>query len=153
MRYAKLSCTEFYPCYLQQCHSMELFSYWTPGHGQNWVIWIRSVLLLFRGFHETGSLVFFQELNMVLGTHVVLCMTGFFECIGKFSFFSQFFLVYQCDVHRSPLSVGGGRRLSLQPNFQNGWRGGLDRTLTFRGRLLGKRRVTIFSGRGVAIVT
>ena len=44
---------------------------------------------------------------MVLGAHVVLCMTkkmfypqngenrpspGFFECIGKFSFFSQFFI-------------------------------------------------------------
>ena len=34
MRYAKLSCTEFYPCYLQQCHSIDLFSYRTPGHGQ-----------------------------------------------------------------------------------------------------------------------
>ena len=34
MKYAKLSCTEFYPCYLQQCHSIDLFSYRTPGHGQ-----------------------------------------------------------------------------------------------------------------------
>ena len=34
MRYAKQSCTEFYPCYLQQCHSIDLFSYRTPGHGQ-----------------------------------------------------------------------------------------------------------------------
>ena len=34
MRYAKLSCTEFYSCYLQQCHSIDLFSYRTPGHGQ-----------------------------------------------------------------------------------------------------------------------
>ena len=34
MWYAKLSCTEFYPCYLQQCHSIDLFSYKTPGHGQ-----------------------------------------------------------------------------------------------------------------------
>ena len=34
MRYAKLSCTEFYPCCLQQCHSIDLFSYRTPGHGQ-----------------------------------------------------------------------------------------------------------------------
>ena len=34
MRYAKLSCTEFYPCYLQQCHSIDLFSYRTSGHGQ-----------------------------------------------------------------------------------------------------------------------
>ena len=34
MRYAELSCTEFYSCYLQQCHSIDLFSYRTPGHGQ-----------------------------------------------------------------------------------------------------------------------
>ena len=34
MRYAKLSCTEFYPCYLQQCNSIDLFSYRTPGHDQ-----------------------------------------------------------------------------------------------------------------------
>ena len=34
MRYAELSCTEFYFCYLQQCHSIDLFSYSTTGHGQ-----------------------------------------------------------------------------------------------------------------------
>ena len=34
MRYAKLSCIEFYSCYLQQCLSIDLFSYWTPSHGQ-----------------------------------------------------------------------------------------------------------------------
>ena len=34
MRYAKLGCTEFYPCYLQQCYSIDLFSYRTPGHVQ-----------------------------------------------------------------------------------------------------------------------
>ena len=34
MKYAKLSCTEFYPCYLQQCDSIDLFSYRNPGHGQ-----------------------------------------------------------------------------------------------------------------------
>ena len=54
-----------------------------------------------------GWLFFFLELNMVLGAHVVLCMTeadfpkkvfcsqneenrpslGYFECIGKFRFF------------------------------------------------------------------
>ena len=57
------------------------------------------------------ALQFFLELNMVLEAHVVLCMAepefskvifypingedrpslGFFECIGKFSFFSQCF--------------------------------------------------------------
>ena len=41
-------------------------------------------------------------------------------------------------------SVGGEGGLGLQPNFQ---KGGLDRTSTFRGGLLGKRGD--FSGRGV----
>ena len=104
MRYAKTSCTEFYPCYLQQCHSIDLFSYRTHGHGQNCHM---NKACPFRGFHGIGLLVFFRKLNMVLGAHVVLCMTkkmfypqngenrpspGFFECIGKFSFFSQFFI-------------------------------------------------------------
>ena len=34
MRYAKQSCTEFYPCYLQQYHSIDLFSHGTPRHDQ-----------------------------------------------------------------------------------------------------------------------
>ena len=34
MRYAKLSCTEFYPCCLQQRRSIDLFSHRTPGLGQ-----------------------------------------------------------------------------------------------------------------------
>ena len=34
MRYVKLSCVEFYSCYLQQCLSIDLFSYWALGHGQ-----------------------------------------------------------------------------------------------------------------------
>ena len=38
------------------------------------------------------------------------------------------------------LSAG---ELSLPPNFQKGG-GGLDRTSTFRGRLLGKREMTFF---------
>ena len=34
MRYVKLSSTEFYPCYIQQRYSIDLFSYKTPGHNQ-----------------------------------------------------------------------------------------------------------------------
>ena len=34
MRYAKLSCIEFYSCYLQQCLSIDLFSYRISGHDQ-----------------------------------------------------------------------------------------------------------------------
>ena len=33
MSYAELSVIEFY-FYVQQCHSIDLFSYRTPGHGQ-----------------------------------------------------------------------------------------------------------------------
>ena len=34
MRYAKLSCTEFYPCCLQQCNLINLLSYRTADHSQ-----------------------------------------------------------------------------------------------------------------------
>ena len=111
MRYAKLSCTEFYPFYPQQCHSIDLFSYRTPGYGQkgqmNKVCPSCSDM-----FMELALQFFFWELKIVLGAHMVLCMTepdflkkmfylqngkncpnlGFFECTGKFSFFSQFFI-------------------------------------------------------------
>ena len=55
MRYAKLICTEFYSCYLQQYHSIHLFSYRTPNHGQKGQI---NKVLLFRCFLGIGSLVF-----------------------------------------------------------------------------------------------
>ena len=106
MRYAKLSCTEFYPCYLQQCHSIDLFSYRTPGHGQK--DHMNKVCPSFCSELSLElALQFFLELNVVLGAHVMLCMTeadflkimfcpqngenrpspGFFECIGKSSYF------------------------------------------------------------------
>ena len=79
MRYAKLSCNEFFPCCLQQCHSIDLFSYRTPGHDRK-VIWIRSVRLSAQNFSWNWLLSFFQKLNMVLRAHVVSCMTArFFE--------------------------------------------------------------------------
>ena len=55
MRYAKLNCTEFYSCYLQQCHSIDLFSDRSPGHGQKGHM---NKVLLFRRFLGIGSLVF-----------------------------------------------------------------------------------------------
>ena len=113
MRYAKLSCTKFYPCYLQQCHSIDLLSYRTPDHGQKDHINKVSPSFCSEVFMELAIyFFFFWELSMVLGVHLVLCMTGpdflkkmfypqnrenrpspgFFECIGKFNFFSQFFI-------------------------------------------------------------
>ena len=41
-------------------------------------------------------------------------------------------------------------KLNLKPNF---WKGSMDRTLTFRERLLRKRGMTLFRERGVAIFT
>ena len=46
------------------------------------------------------------------------------------------------SVHPSPFLLEGGG-LNLQPNFE---KGGLERTSTFTGWLLGKRRVTFFRG-------
>ena len=78
------------------------------------VIWIMSVRPTVQTFSWNWIFSFFRELNMVLGVHVVLCMTepdflkkmcypqngenrpspGFFEWIRKFIFFlsSLFFL-------------------------------------------------------------
>ena len=87
------------------------------------VIWIRSVRPSVQKFSWNWLFSFFRELKMVLGTHVVLCMTepdflkkmfypqngenrpspGFFECIGKFSFFSVLYffisLVYNESLY------------------------------------------------------
>ena len=51
------------------------------------------------------------------------------------------------DIVCTPLSVGGWGvgGLNLQPNYQ---KGGLDRTSTFRGQLLGKRGGDFFRGGG-----
>ena len=103
MRYAKLSCTEFYSCYLQQCHSIDLFSYRTPpSHGQKGHINKVCPSFCSEVFLEL-ALQFFLELHMVLGAHVVLCMTArFFEKNllarkwgkqAKFFFLSFFFFI------------------------------------------------------------
>ena len=70
MWYAKLSCTELYSCYLQQCLSIDLFSW--PGQKGH----MNKVCPSFCSevFLEL-ALYFILELNMVLGAHVVLCMT------------------------------------------------------------------------------
>ena len=74
MRYAKLNCTEFYSCYLQQCHSIDLFCYRTPGHGQKGHMNKVCPFFCSEVFLES-ALQFFMELNIVLGAQVVLCMT------------------------------------------------------------------------------
>ena len=71
------------------------------------VIWIRPVCPSVQRFSWNWLFSFFQEPKMVLGAHVVLCMTekkiypqngengpspGFFECIGKFRVF--FLILY-----------------------------------------------------------
>ena len=111
MRNAKPSCTEFYPWYLQQCHSIVLFSYRTPGHGQKG--WIRSLL---------GSLAFSGTQNGVRSPCGAVYDRGrFFEnhvltpkCAKqtkptvlwmhrKVQFFSQFFIFYINLVYNESL--------------------------------------------------
>ena len=74
MRYAKLSCIEFYSCYLQQCLSIGLFSYRNPGRGQKGLMNKVCPSFCSKVFLEL-ALQFFLELSMVLGGNVVLCMT------------------------------------------------------------------------------
>ena len=64
MRYAKLSSTEFYSCYVQKCHSIDLFSYRTPGHGQN--DHMNKVCPSFCSEVFLELALFFLELNMEL---------------------------------------------------------------------------------------
>ena len=112
MRYAKLSCTEFYPCYLQQCNSIDLFSCRTPGYGQKGHM--NKVCTSFSSevFMEL-ALQFFLRTQYGVRAHVVLSMTeldflkkifypengenrtsrGFFERNRKFGVFSQFSIV------------------------------------------------------------
>ena len=73
MRYGKLSCIEFYSCYLQQYLSIDLFSYWNLTCGQKGPI-NKVCLSCLEVFLEL-ALHFFLELSMMLGAHVVLCMT------------------------------------------------------------------------------
>ena len=95
MRYAKVSCIEFYSCYLQQCLSIYLFSYRIPGHGQKGHMNKVCQSLSFEVFLEL-ALSFVLELRFL---KIMFCpkngekrpSLGFFECMGKFSFFSQFF--------------------------------------------------------------
>ena len=110
MRYTELSCTKFYSCYLQQCHSIDLFSYRTPGHGQKGQMNEACASFCSDVFLKL-ALYYFLQLYMVLGAHVMLCMTEpdflkimFFaqkmrkiqqaQCsLKKFSFFFQFFFL------------------------------------------------------------
>ena len=83
MRYAKLSCTEFYPCYLQQCHSIYLFSYRIPGHGQKGHMNKVCPSFCSEVFMELDLQFFSGNQHGVRG-HVVLCMTARFFTPKKF---------------------------------------------------------------------
>ena len=86
MKYGKLRCIEFYSCYLQQRLSIDLFFYSFICHDRNDPVNKVCPSFLREVFLEL-ALYFFLELSMVLGAHVMLCMTelDYFEFIGKFS--------------------------------------------------------------------
>ena len=62
---------------LQQCLSIDLFSYWTPSHGQEGP-WIRSVLLS-RSFVGIGSLFFSGTQHGLRGPFGVMTELDFFK--------------------------------------------------------------------------
>ena len=84
MRYAKLSCTEFY-CYLQQCHSIDLFSVCSQNEenraslGLSWV---------YRKVQNFFSILYFF-INLVYNESLYYCNSCLLEQIsylGKFWF-------------------------------------------------------------------
>ena len=77
MNCAKLSCTEFYSCYLQQCHSIDLFSYRTPGHHKQGHMNKVCPSCCSDVFLEL-AFYFFLQINMMLEAYVVLCITDRF---------------------------------------------------------------------------
>ena len=124
MRYAKLSSTEFYSCYLQRCHKIDLFSYRAPGHGQ-------------KGHMNKGCPSFYSEVFMELALQffsetqhgsrnpcgVVYdrkkCFTpkmrkidqtqGSLNVQGSSGFFLSSLFFYQCGLHsvHPPFLKGG----------------------------------------------
>ena len=130
------------------------------------VIWIRSVRPFVQRFSWNWLFSFFQELNMVLGAHMLLCLTrkcftengenkpspGFFECIEKFSFFSYFFIFFISVLYivcTPPWFEGRGGGWASNQIFKKG--GGLTGPSLLEGGCW-ERGGWLFSG-GIAIVT
>ena len=75
-----MSCTEFYPCYLQQCYSVDLFSNRTPRHGQKGHMNKACPSFCSETFMELAFYFYFLGTQHGVRGHVVLCMTiRFFE--------------------------------------------------------------------------
>ena len=74
MRYAKLNCTEFILVIYSNATQLTYSLIGLLAMARR-VIWIRSVRPSVQKFSWNWLFSFFRELNMVLGAHVVLCMT------------------------------------------------------------------------------
>ena len=89
MRYAKLSCTEFYFVIYSNATQLTYSLTRTPGHGQkfSWN-WLLSCFFLELSIWQPDFLkiVFFHQNGENRPR------PGIFECIGKLSCFSQFFI-------------------------------------------------------------
>ena len=105
MRSAKLGCTEFYPCYLQKCHLIDLFSYRNPNPGQKGHMNKVCPSFCSEVFMELALQFFSGTQHGVRGPCGVVydrkkCFTPKWGkqaklrvlCIGKFNFFSQFLI-------------------------------------------------------------
>ena len=137
MRYAKLSCTEFILVIYSNATQLTYSLIGLLAMARR-VIWIRSVRPFVQRFLWNWLFSFFSGTQHGLrGPCGVVYDRGFFECIGKFSFF--FLVLYFCTsviyiVCIPSLFCGEGEEgLSLQPNFQKKKGGGevFARTLTF----------------------
>ena len=158
MKYAKLSCTEFYPCYLQQCHSIDLFSYRTPGHGQKGHMNKVCPSFCSEVFMELALQFFSGTQHGVRGPYGgVFDKKMVYPKMGKISQAqgslnvqksSVFFLIplFFLSVCSTQCALPPPRVVEPPTKFSK--RGRLDRTFTFRRGLLGKRGVTFFRGGG-----
>ena len=118
MRYAKLSCTEFILVIYSNATQLTYSLVGLLAMARR-IIWIRSVHPSVQRFSWNWLFSFFQELNVVRGPCGVVYnrkkkvlspqngenrpSPGFFECIGKFSFFSVLYffisLVYNESLY------------------------------------------------------
>ena len=104
MRYVKLSCIEFYSFYIQQCLSIDLFSYRNPGYDQNgpmnkvcpsYCSEVFLELTLYFFLNSAWCLLMWCCAWQPDFLKVMFCprngenrpSLGFFECVGTFSFF------------------------------------------------------------------
>ena len=116
---------------------------WTEGEVKLGVPFITFLLWKSAFFVSSGCIYN----RFIMSCHEQVCLIMFNERYYFGRYFLHHWAIVGTPLPNPPFCNG---RLSLHPNFQKG--SGLDRTSTFRWRLLGKRVGWLFSG-GSAIFT